>query len=233
MVQQEELIKIIKDEGLNAFEVYKIPKIDDDSTILFKELNEFVRFCKINDLKNVFYTYIYLEKEEYIISEELQEQIEKYIYKLIKKEIKEHNNMVETVDFTRPIMLNTFSIFQGSVVCNLESDYWNEEINLMKAENRLEYLQEKYKDILDQKENEREEKLEELKNELKEQMLNDETFLICSNKSLRRNYAETLIKNKKMKKYLEPFLSEYSGQVSIIALAMFVEVVWAQYKNRR
>lgn len=75
MVQQEELIKIIKDEGLNAFEVYKIPKIDDDSTILFKELNEFVRFCKINDLKNVFYTYIYLEKEEYIISEELQEQI--------------------------------------------------------------------------------------------------------------------------------------------------------------
>lgn len=123
MVQQEELIKIIKDEGLNAFEVYKIPKIDDDSTILFKELNEFVRFCKINDLKNVFYTYIYLEKEEYIISEELQEQIEKYIYKLIKKEIKEHNNMVETVDFTRPIMLNTFSIFQGSVVCNLESDY--------------------------------------------------------------------------------------------------------------
>ena len=141
--------------------------------------------------------------------------------------------MVETVDFTRPIMLNTFSIFQGSVVCNLESDYWNEEINLMKAENRLEYLQEKYKDILEQKENEREEKLEELKNELKEQMLNDETFLICSNKSLRRNYAETLIKNKKMKKYLEPFLSEYSGQVSIIALAMFVEVVWAQYKNRR
>lgn len=52
---------------------------------------------------------------------------------------------------------------------------------------------------MEQKENERQEKLELVKNELREYMLNDETFLICSNKSLRRNYAETLIKNRNLK----------------------------------
>ena len=51
--------------------------------------------------------------------------------------------------------------------------------------------------------------------------------------SLRRNYAETLIKNRNTKKYLEPFVNEYSGRVAITSLVMFVEVVWVEFRNRR
>lgn len=232
MVQQEELVKIIEEEGLSAFEVLQTPKISD-STIVLKELSDIVRFCKMNDIRNLFYNYIYLDKDDYIIHDEIQEDIEKDIYKLIKKEIKEHNKRVETIDFTRPVMLKISTIFQNILVCILESDYWHEEINLLTAEDMVDYLQENYEDVLEQKENERQEKLEQIKNELREYMLNDETFLICSNKSLRRNYAETLINNKKVKKYLEPFISEYSREVSITSLVMFVEVVWAEYRNRR
>lgn len=232
MVQEQELIKLIEDEGLNLFEVRQNPKINDDS-IVMKEVNDLIKFCKINGIKNLFYNYIFLDKEEFIISDEAQEEIEKDIYKLIKKEIKEHNKRVETIDFTRPVILNISTIFENNLVCVLENDYWHEEINLLDAEDTIEYLQENYEDILEQKENEKQEKLELLKNELREYMLNDETFLICSNKSLRRNYAETLLKNRSVKKYLEPFTSEYSGQVAITSLVMFVEVVWAEYRNRR
>ena len=73
-------------------------------------------------------------------------------------------------------MLNVSTIFQDNLVSILESDYWNEEINLMNAEDTIDYLQENYEDILEQKEIERQEKLELLKSELKEYILKDETF---------------------------------------------------------
>ena len=57
MVQQEELVKIIEEEGLSAFEVLQTPKISD-STIVLKELSDIVRFCKMNDIRNLFYNYI-------------------------------------------------------------------------------------------------------------------------------------------------------------------------------
>lgn len=232
MVQQEELVKIIEEEGLSAFEVLQTPKISD-STIVLKELSDIVRFCKMNDIRNLFYNYIYLDKDDYIIHDEIQENIEKDIYKLIKKEIKEHNKRVETIDFTRPVMLKISTIFQNTLVCILESDYWHEEINLLTAEDMVDYLQENYEDVLEQKEAEKEEKLEMLKNELKQYMLEDENFLICTNKDLRRNYAEMLMKNKKMKKYLEPFKYSHGDGIWVQSLVMFVEVVWAEYRNRK
>lgn len=232
MVQEQELIKLIEHEGLNLFEVRQNPKINDD-TIVMKEVNDLIKFCKINDIKNLFYNYIFLDKEEFIISDEAQEEIEKDIYKLIKKEIKEHNKRVETIDFTRPIILNISTIFENNLVCVLENDYWHEEINLLDAEDTIEYLQENYDEILEQKEAEKEEKLELLKNELKQYMLEDENFLICTNKDLRKNYAEMLMKNKKMKKYLEPFKYSHSDGIWVQSLVMFVEVVWAEYRNRR
>ena len=232
MVQEQELIKLIEHEGLNLFEVRQNPKINDDA-IVMKEVNDLIKFCKINDIKNLFYNYIFLDKEEFIISDEAQEKIEKDIYKLIKKEIKEHNKRVETIDFTRPIILNISTIFENNLVCVLENDYWHEEINLLDAEDTIEYLQENYDEILEQKEAEKEEKLELLKNELKQYMLEDENFLICTNKDLRKNYAEMLMKNKKMKKYLEPFKYSHSDGIWVQSLVMFVEVVWAEYRNRR
>ena len=232
MVQEQELIKLIEHEGLNLFEVRQNPKINDDA-IVMKEVNDLIKFCKINDIKNLFYNYIFLDKEEFIISDEAQEEIEKDIYKLIKKEIKEHNKRVETIDFTRPIILNISTIFENNLVCVLENDYWHEEINLLDAEDTIEYLQENYDEILEQKEAEKEEKLELLKNELKQYMLEDENFLICTNKDLRKNYAEMLMKNKKMKKYLEPFKYSHSDGIWVQSLVMFVEVVWAEYRNRR
>lgn len=232
MIQKEEFIKKIEEEGLYAFEVYQTLKIKEN-TIVFIEISDMIRFCKINDIKNLFYNYIYLDKDEYIIDDELQEEIEKDIYKLIKKEIKEHNKIVENIDFTRPVMLNIFTIFQGNLVCILESDNWDEEINLLNAEGMIKYLQENYEDILEQKENERQEKLEIIKEELRQYMLEDENFLICTNKDLRRNYAEMLMKNKKMKKYLEPFKYSHSDEIWAQSLVMFIEVVWAEFRNRK
>lgn len=232
MIQKEELIKLIRDNGLNAFEASQMPKINDNTMIL-KEVNDIINFCQVNDIKNIFYHYILLDKEDYIIDDELQEEIEKEIYKLIKKEIKAHNKRIESIDFTRPVVVNIATIFDGNVICVLQSDEWDEEINLLNAEDTIEYLQENYEDILEQKEIERQEKLEELKSELKEYILNDETFFICSNQKLRRNYANTLSKNRNVKKYLEPFKNEYTGRVIISALDTFVEVVWAEYKKMK
>ena len=64
MVQQEELVKIIEEEGVSAFEVLQTPKISD-STIVLKELSDIVRFCKMNDIRSLFYNYIYLDKDDY------------------------------------------------------------------------------------------------------------------------------------------------------------------------
>lgn len=230
MIQQEELIKKIEEEGLNAYEVRQTPKINDN-TIVLKEISDIIRFCKINDIKNLFFNYIYLDKDEYIIDDELQQDIEKDIYKLIKKEIKEHNKRVEAIDFTRPVMLNISTIFQNNLVCILESDYWYEDINLLNAEETIEYLQENYEYILEEKKIEEQENRFLLKNELREYMLNDDMFKICTNKDLRKNYAQTIIKDKKMNKYLKAFISEASSSLINQEVFMFVEVVWAEYKN--
>lgn len=98
-----------------------------DSMILSRELEELFSkeelFCfetegLITDydktsiaLKNVFYTYGYYDKLDFIIGDELEEEFEEEIYSLMKKDIKAHNKQVEKIDFSKPNILIAFTIF--------------------------------------------------------------------------------------------------------------------------
>jgi len=231
MIQKEELLKRLEEEGLYAFNAMITVKDIEEGSIKFDEFDEFMNFIKLNDIKNIFYFYIYLEKEDFLINDELQSEIENDIYKLIKKDIKQHNEKIESFDFTRPESLYVFCIYNTKLVWVTLDDFWDEDNNLMKAEEMIDYLQENYEDILEQKELERQTKSKLLKDELKKYMFNDENFKICTNKDLRKNYAQMLIKNKKLAKYLKAFTNGDSRRFPTPAVVMFVEVAWAEYKN--
>lgn len=230
MIREKELLERLEQEGLYAFNAMMTSKAIDEGVIKFDEFEEFMRFIKLNNIKNIFYFYIYLNKEDFLISDELQLGIESDIYKLIKQDIEEYNEKIESFDFTRPERLLVFCLYNDKLVWVVLQDFWDEENNLMKAEEMVDYFQENYEYILEQKEIEREEKLELLKDELREYMLNDDNFKICTNRELRRNYGRTLEKNKKMRKYLEAF-SDYGNHLASQTFLMFIEVVWAEYKN--
>lgn len=105
-----------------------------------------IRFCKVNNIKNVFYTYGYYDKEDFIINDELEEEFEEEIYSLMQKGIKVYNRKVEKIDFSRPHILIAFVIFEGYNITFIDDDSWIEECGVVEAHQKIEELKEKYEE---------------------------------------------------------------------------------------
>ena len=105
MILSRELEELFSKEELFCFEREGLITDYDKVSIALKkgDISEFIRFCKVNNIKNVFYTYGYYDKVDFIIGDEFEEELEEEIYSLMQNDIKVHNKQVEKIDFSRPI----------------------------------------------------------------------------------------------------------------------------------
>lgn len=247
MILSRELEEVFSKEELFCFATEGLITDYDKVSITLKkgDIGELIRFCKVNNIRNVFYTYGYYDKVDFIIGDEFEEEFEEEIYSLMQKDIKVHNRNVEKIDFSRPNILIAFTIFEGYNVTFIEDDSWIEECGVVEAHQKIEELKEKYEEKIyeleekqaeiEAKENEKKEKeLQGLREEFKAFLLNDDEFKISTNQRLRRLFSHNLFKRTDTKKYQVLFekknLYEESYYIDITRVFNFVEVVWREYK---
>lgn len=153
MIIEEELLWRLQQENLYSFEVDMSLDIID-KTILLKSnnLDELINFAKLNDINSVFYGYYNSSKESYLIDEEeVREDIDEDIFNLMEEDIKKHNERVEDEDFSVPILLYVFVIYQNIKIGLEFYDNWLENKDILDQEDRLEHLNNKYSENIQEK----------------------------------------------------------------------------------
>ncbi len=228
MLRKNNLSKRILEEGFYGFEVETI--ISEYALVLSEsDIDELFKFCKLNNIRNIFYSFTYNDIEDFLIDEDKQEEIEPEKYRLIKKEIKEHNDKLKVIDFKRPIKLCIFCIYENKYIAVKLEDNWHLEEGIFEADEMIDLFLDNHWEVIIDIEAAEEEKMETLKEQLREYMLKDDKFKVCTNKGLREIYWNELYKNKEMKQYFEPFI--YDRKIATRALNMFVDSVWIECKR--
>jgi hypothetical protein len=229
MISEEDVKNIMASEGINCFNVTGSKDSFEKSMLLLekKDMSELLRFMKSNNIKNAFYIYSYYDEDYFLIDEELTDKFEEDIYSLIEKGIEQHNKQIEKLDFSKPVEITIFCIYESRYIAINDYDYWCDELG---AKERLMDLVYDNSDKIDNVKNERKLNEEVLKEEFKNFILNDNEFKKCTNQRLRRDYMYLLFKRDDIKKYKQLFWKE-NGMLKDISIAVnFIEMLWKEYK---
>lgn len=238
MISEEELKDIMAREGISCFNI-TLPRDSYLESVLSLEKNnieELIGFMKVNNLKSAFYAYSILDKDHFIIDEELMDELDDLsedLYSLISRDIEEHNKQIEKLDFSRPIVVRIFCIYESHYIGIDDYDLWIDETNIMSAEEKLHDLIDKYRDIIDKSKQEIKLNNEALKEEFKDYVLNDDKFKICTNQRLRSNYMYNVVfQREEAKKYMPAFSTKHGDRLDYSTCVFFIEMVWKEYKSQ-
>lgn len=246
MITEEEFKKRMTSEGINCFNVVVKSDSFEKSQILLEnnDINELIMFMKVNNIKNVFYTYSFYREDYYIIDEELMNEFDKElmnkfdeelmnefdeeIYSLLLKDIKEHNKQIERLDFSRPGEMHIFCIYESNYISINDYDFWCDELGIVSAKEKIVEIIEDNKETIDRKLKERKLIKQVLKEEFRNYVLNDDEFKKCTNQRLRRDYMYLVFERDEAKKY-KPMFSYYNS-FDISSAVNFIEMLWREYK---
>lgn len=234
MITEEKLLSSIKNEGLYSFKIDSGLDIDSLLVLSDNTLDELIRFAKANNIKSVFYNYFYTYKDLYLI--DLEEVIDEDLYNYANEDIINHNKKVENIDFKRPIGLVVFVIYENSKIGVEYFDNWLEAEEIIEPEEQLENLEKKYEQIIEEKRENKEKEFKDLKIRFEEYLLNDEEFLICTNKKLRNNYITNVFDKPGTSEYKCIFMKSVrfgSNEIDYFTLGLFIEMVWRKYKAKK
>lgn len=233
MIDEKELIDKMEKEKINCFCVTSPKELDRDHMIYLEnnDIDEFINFVKLNNINSVFYKYYTFNPEYFYINEELAEDIDDDVINLLKNDIEKWNRKIDKVNFDIPVELVIFCMYESHyITINYHNEFWD---NQMSAKEKLVELLEgnakKVKDIREKMESEK----EELKEKLKEYILNDDEFKICTNKNLRKNYMYKLYKRKDIEKFKNLFWQQGGYFRGTDAAINFIELVWRTYKQNQ
>ena len=237
MILEEELKNIMAKEGINCFNVNVTKDSFEPSLILLEKNNidELIRFMKVNNIKNVFYTYLVIDKDYFIIDDELideYEDISDDIYSLISKDIEEYNIRIEQLDFSKPIEIQIFCTYDSHYISINDYDSWCEDADIMPADEKVQSLIDNYKNIIDENKKIIEINKETLKDEFKNYVLNDVEFKNCTNQQLRRNYICHLVFQREEAKKYAPVFYRYGTVLDYQVCVYFIEMMWKEYKSQ-
>lgn len=233
MIKEKELIDKMEREGINCFAVTSPKELDREHMIYLEnnDIDEFIKFVKSNNIRSIFYKYYTFNPDFFYITEQLAEDIDDDIIKLIKNDIEEWNRNIDKVDFDIPIEVFIFCMYESHhITINYQNEFWD---NQMSAEGKLLELLEnnanKVNNIIQERENDK----ENLKEKLKEYILNDDEFKICTNKSLRKSYMYELYKRKDIEEFKDLFWQKDGYFKGTDATVNFIELVWGTYKENQ
>lgn len=237
MITFEILAEVFAKEKVKAFRVYDIGETLKKG-LLMSGMPDFTEFIKSANIKRVFIYEHYEDVEDYYITEDVLSKEARYeneeFLEYILPQINEYNRQIANLDFNYPSWVAAICFCDNNAfftICNNDRLLNGEE---------LKEPEEKYKMICLLNEEHREKireisenKIEVLREELREQILSDKSFQLCTNQQLRRDYAHKLFKN--MHKKFEPLKKVmYRENLSILSLEGkdFIELLWREIKEK-
>lgn len=232
MLTREEINSIFSKRGISVYESRY--SYDSDCDILLKsdDIYELSKLAKENNIKSIFYTFYYLDKEEFIISDEDKED-PSYVFeddsfyisynKFFEKNMRNFNRKIDKIDFSRPIGLYIFLFIYGQNIGIMQSDNWDENIpdKYIVLDEVNELLQNITQEYLDKEKQREQEKEERIKKIIEDYLDSTDEWHIFTNQQLRYKYCTDLAK--KLNK-------EYGMIFSVFKLQAELELKWRDYK---
>ena len=201
----------------------------------FEKLQDFMYEQKIDA---IFFSKYYDNPDNYIITEETFRKARIYlaynIIDIISDDIEKYNKEIIKIDFEEPCAVIIACIFQGKYCfVYLENDKLFNRDELIESEEKLYEIVEKNKSRINEQEVENKKNIEKLKEEVREKILKDKEFLLCTTKQRRKNYTRTLFQEKLGNKYkLIKDLWTTDSHVGVYTDAIdFVEMIWKEMKQ--
>lgn len=226
----------LKIKNLELYQVEFSKKHMEDG-VRFESIETFVDFLQKQTLTTVFYNEYFDIVDNYLITQELIEEVlgeynANEMIGIIEKDIDKHNKKILKVNFNEPsaIIVGTF-LYSNFFYVWIENEESKVEIDnpIKKLE---EILSDNEKNIMKRKE-EKKQLFENLKEELSIIIRNDRKFLICTNKHLRIMYIKNILSNQlddkfdPLKKY---WLADTPRGIYQDAID-FVEILWKEMQN--
>lgn len=237
MVLFDKIKKEIEKKKYKVYEVNLALEVVKNG-IQFETFEKLQDFMSDQNINTIFFAKYYDNYNNYIITEETFRKARIYfdynIIDIISDDIDKYNKEILKIDFDKPCAIVITCIFQGQYCfVYLEDDKSFDENKLIGAEEKLYEIIEKNKMNIDKQENENKKIIENLKEEVREKILKDEKFLLCTTKQLRKNYTRTLFKEKLGNHYkLLKDIWTTDAPVGVYTDAIdFVEMIWKEIKQ--
>lgn len=227
MNTEKELLDLLAEKNINAYRLSD--KIQAENLIVLDDIEELIRFAHNNNIDTMFYYYLYLDRKSLIIDEDIirSAYIDKEVLPILQEEFDKYNNRLLEIDFSNPISLDIYCTYQGMVLTveQFNTSYLEQGVYL--PDEVCKSIIQKHLEVIKLKREEKRGSIEKEREELSQQMLNDEDFHKCTNMSLRKMYGEKVIKNNP--DYRKLFYKEHGGWYDI-SVDDFVEYAWREYK---
>lgn len=226
MKTEKELLNIL--ENVN---VYKLnTEIQIENLIELDNLEDLIRFVHDNNIGSIFYYYSYLDGYTLTISEEdIDEElnIDKEILSTLQNEFDKYNDEVSKLNFSNPISLNVYCIYEGIMLFTEEDDSWYIEEGFYTPEMACKTIMKNHLEEIELKKKEKMDKIKKGREELYQKMLDDKEFHKCTNMALRRIYGDKMFKQNIENQRL--FWSKKGGLYNM-SINEFIDYVWNEYK---
>ncbi|SDH03752.1 hypothetical protein [Desulfosporosinus hippei] len=229
MKSEEELLELLKNEGFYSYRVHTT-ETEITHTLQLTSMEDLLDFSCKHKIDTMFYSYNLIDKDVLSITDETTSQLKLGEDELLilQEKFDEYNDRLSEVDYSKPVALNVYCIYQGVIFFIQEEDYWFLEQGFGMPETVcIELATENFEDILKEKEK-RKQNINEGRKDLRQQILNDEEFHRCTNQELRRQFANKMFRSNSVKQQL--FYSEKEGLYDI-SINSFVEDIWREYKS--
>lgn len=124
MKTEKELLDILKNENINTYKLNS--KIEVDNLIELDTLEDLIRFANGNNINSIFYYYTYLD--EYCLSigeDDIKEfKIDEDVLPILQEEFDKYNEEVSKLDFSNPVELSIYCIYQGMTLFIEQDNSW-------------------------------------------------------------------------------------------------------------
>lgn len=236
MITFETLSEVFSKEKVEVFRVFDVGETFETG-LLMSGISDFIDFIKSANIQRVFIYEHFEDVEDYYITDDVLSKEARYendeFLEYILPQINEYNRQISNLDFGFPSWVATICFCDNNaffVICNNDRTLNGEELREPEEKYRLicllnEQHRQKIREVS-------ENKIEVLREELRQQILSDRNFKLCTNQELRRDYAHKLFK--KMHKKFEPLKKlMYRENLSILSLEGrdFIELLWREVKE--
>lgn len=248
LIKEELLKEKIGKAGINYFEIDDsfIKSLVDEHTLFLADdnLDDLIRFAICNQIRTIFYFYVYNDENYFLINEYDIAKFDKEILELMEPYIIEHNTKVSQLDFDRPTGVYMFCLYEGHYVVVGEHDDWIQDLGILSSEEIIaelrtifaEEIEEIYQEQIQREQQEYEARVQEqikatedLRIEFKNYLLNNDEFKICTNKKMRDDFIYLLLQKEENQRFKKIFTRD--NFFHIAHTRGFVDMVWKEYKE--
>lgn len=222
---EHEFRKITREKGLFAIKCDNAPanRIVLDTS----DLQVFLNYVKQNSLNTVLYYYGYMDNDKYDIYGAVRKK-DYDLMNIAREDISEYENKMSSIDINRPAYLIAYCLHNGFAILIKIVAPWMRA--LVSADEYVETLEIKYSEKLYALKSQRENSKDLLKEQLREKLLRNTEFHLCTNQKLRYDFMRRFLLNTENNKYKEAFLTN-SGGLDSYALQAYADTIYAVYKQ--